>query len=721
MQICLVTAPTISDFVDPEVTLGAHTSRGPQLGVVCLAASVEAHGHSVNLVDLDYIAVNTLRSAGKQISPEDLFAAFVSELAPVDATVFGFSTICGSYPITIRLAKEVKRLHPGSYIVLGGPQASVVDIPTLNAFEWIDFIVRGEADWTFPALLNEIENSGQSLDFNCLRGVTYRSTGSVLRSQSAPLVDDLDALPLPSFELDKNIRERKTAHLELGRGCPYDCSFCSTNDFFRRNFRLKSANKMLAQMRELNQRYGVKAFTLVHDMFTVNRKKVEEFARTLIDSGESFEWSCSARTDRVDEELLSIMAKAGCRGIFFGVETGSRRMQEVINKHLDLDDAWEAVVSATKHGMKTAVAFIVGFPEETLADLRCSVHFFIRSTRIDNAEPQMSLLAPLAGTPIEKQFRNQLVFDHIYSDMSHQGWREDPNDLHLIQQHPDIFPNFYSVPALLPRPYVREIRDFVHGLTIWFRWLPVALLDATNDFIYVFDEWVRWHDKQKESNPDLFGGDRDVHFYCTSTFANQMLAFVTHALGEAIFAEHSNLRFILEYEKAIFETTIPKSGIAREGGSVTISLDETVKTAPNVAFHTFSFQLCKLLDSIRNGATPEAPISEKCMVAFVASQRRPVQILQLTPNAEELIALCDGKTTVGEIIDLYSNSKSTNTPALQSRKAALAGLGQLIEDGILEVFTLSEVNESNLEDQGCEIDAVPDKSASIAAAAPTLC
>ncbi len=85
------------------------------------------------------------------------------------------------------------------------------------------------------------------------------------------------------------------------------------------------------------------------------------------------------------------------------------------------------------------------------------------------------------------------MFDHIYSDISQRGWREDPRDLDLIEKHARVFSSFYAVPTLLPRRYIAEVRDFVGGITFWFRWLSIALLDATGDLLHVFDEWLRWH------------------------------------------------------------------------------------------------------------------------------------------------------------------------------------------------------------------------------------
>jgi radical SAM superfamily enzyme YgiQ (UPF0313 family) len=158
-------------------------------------------------------------------------------------------------------------------------------------------------------------------------------------------------------------------------------------------------------------------------MFTVDRKRVVAFCEALLESKEEFTWGCSARTDCIDEELIALMSRAGCRGIFFGIETGSVRMQKIIDKGLELSDSAERVRSCDKFKINTAVSLMAGFPEETMDDLRTTAAFFVDSLRYDHADPQLSILAPLADTPIQKQHKDSLVLDDDIAEMSYRGWR----------------------------------------------------------------------------------------------------------------------------------------------------------------------------------------------------------------------------------------------------------------------------------------------------------
>jgi radical SAM superfamily enzyme YgiQ (UPF0313 family) len=207
----------------------------------------------------------------------------------------------------LRLAHAIRQTNPQAKIILGGPQASVVDVATMKAFPCVDVIVRGEADDTFPVLLQRLDGG----EWESTPGITFRRDDEVIRNPNAPVVENMDRLPLPAFDLDLRLRERGGVHLEIGRGCPFACTFCSTNDFFRRNFRLKSPARMIADIAALKNEYGINYFSLVHDMYTIDRKKVLAFCEAILASGEKFTWGCSARTDCIDDELLELMSRAG--------------------------------------------------------------------------------------------------------------------------------------------------------------------------------------------------------------------------------------------------------------------------------------------------------------------------------------------------------------------------------------------------------------------------
>src|ERR1041385_7190738 len=550
MKVCLISAPTANQLDSRAVgEMDASRIMGElaPVGILSLAAVLETKGLQPAVVDLNRIYYEWLRDSNRDKTDFCSYAG--SYFAAHEFDFFGLSTVCSSYPVTLRIAAEVKRAHPKSVVVLGGPQASVVDIATMRAFPSIDLVVRGEAEQTLPELVDAL-GGGQSLP--AIPGITFRRQNEIVRNPAAPLVADLDALPFPAFHLFPDVRNCRHFPLELGRGCPFSCTFCSTNDFFRRNFRLKSPAQMIADMRRVRQTYGINSFELVHDMFTVDRKRVVAFCEALLeakrkDPEDSFIWGCSARTDCVDEELIALMSRAGCRGIFFGIETGSRRMQKVIDKGLELNDSAERVRSCDKFKINTAVSLMAGFPDETMADLRDTASFFVDSLRYDHADPQLSILAPLAATPITTQHQDALVLNDDVADMSFRGWRQQPEDYAIIAAHPEIFSSFYSTPLPhLDREFLKELRGFLLSGMRAFRKLLLGLHQDSGDIMGVFQQWLHW----RAENGIHFSNGNRTFYYAQSQFPADFFEFVR---GQYVPASKAPLAMtaLVEYEAAV--------------------------------------------------------------------------------------------------------------------------------------------------------------------------
>jgi radical SAM superfamily enzyme YgiQ (UPF0313 family) len=600
MQGCLVTAPTATEFRASEEFRSATVqgiSREPQLGILSLAAVLEQRSDPFRIVNLDRLFLNYV-SAGLGRKSRNFATAAAEVIASTEAEVYGFGTICSSYPLTIRVAELVKAARPKSTLLFGGPQASVVDVRSLAAFPFIDLVLRGEAELTLPFLLEELSGNRR---LERVPGLTYRSNGQIQRNTNAPVISDLDSLPSPAYHLTSELEGATVAALELGRGCPFACTFCSTNDFFRRKFRLRSSERVLRDMRAIANTYGIRHFTLVHDMFTVDRRRVEAFCDAMSASGERFTWSCSARTDSVDHELLEQMYSSGCRGIFFGVETGSERMQKIIDKHLDPQQAKEVINAAERLGIRTTVSLIMGFPEETSDDLRQTLEMFVHSARCPRSTPQLNLLAPLAETPLYSNHRSALVLGELCSEMSHQGRYQDNADVELIRRFPDIFPNFYLVPALhLDRKSLIELREFALMAVVRFRWLLCALDQATSSFLQFFEDWWR---HRMTLRPALHGPDLR-HYYRSLQFHDDFLAFTRlHGLGAA-----ETVAMMLTCHEALSCTRKQQGTQTRMGADVRRGARLHWSDVPILAKHTrvieLSYDLQLLVEALKQGRTP---------------------------------------------------------------------------------------------------------------------
>jgi radical SAM superfamily enzyme YgiQ (UPF0313 family) len=681
MKVCLISAPTANQFDSRAVgEMEAARIMGElaPVGILSLAAVLEAKGLQPEVVDLNRVYYDWLQQS-KRSSAEADFCSFAGDhFAGRDFDFFGFSTVCSSYPVTLRIAAEVKRAHPQSTVVLGGPQASVVDVSTLRAYPSIDLVVRGEAEQTLPDLVDALAGNRP---LAAIPGITFRRNedGEIVRNPAAPLVADLDALPFPAFHLFPDVRHCRHFPLELGRGCPFSCTFCSTNDFFRRNFRLKSPAQMVADMRRVKQTYGINSFELVHDMFTVDRKRVVAFCEALLeckrkDPEDAFIWGCSARTDCVDEELIDLMSKAGCRGIFFGIETGSRRMQKIIDKGLELNDSAERVRSCDKFKINTAVSLMAGFPEETMDDLRDTAAFFVDSLRYDHADPQLSILAPLAGTPISTQHKDSLVLNDDVADMSYRGWRQEIQDHAMIAGHPEIFSSFYSAPLPhLDREFLKELRDFLLSGMRAFRRLLLGLHQDSGNVVDVFQQWQEWRTR---NGIHFSNGDRTA-YYAQSAFPADFFRFVRLHYVPASSAPLA-ITALADYEAALLagdsghDQEQASAGKANESEDL-LSPDSRLRLLPGVKVVKLPADYQEIVRRLRQKG-PLHDIPEKQVkLAIRRVPAGPAEVRQLTPLSAELLDLCEDGFTVQEITGEFL-LRNVEIPGVPLGKACLAGI-----------------------------------------------
>jgi hypothetical protein len=501
------------------------------------------------------------------------------------------------------------------------------------------------------------------------------------------VIDDLDALPSPAYHLTGELHGADIASLELGRGCPFACTFCSTNDFFRRKFRLRSPGRVLLDMRAIAEAYAIRRFGLVHDMFTVDRRKVVTFCKAILASGEGFKWSCSARTDCVDEELLDIMVRAGCEGIFFGVETGSTRMQKIIDKHLDVKRAHEMIDTVERLGVRSTISLIAGFPEETWDDVRHSMRVFMHSVRCPKSIPQLNILAPLAETPLYSKHKEELVLGELCSAMSHQGRLQRHADMLLVQEHPDIFPNFYLLPVPhLDRGCLLELRELSLLAVGPLRWLLSALDQTTSG---ILDFFLQWRAFRLQSRP-CFRGPELRQYYRTSEFRAEFVEFVRkHPAGQ-----NSIVRAFLECDRA-FRRRSARATLVRPVGEVLsndapISPRDIPVATGGAKVIELSCDIQRVVDALKSCREPEWERGPH----FYITQETPEgkdRFIRVSGWMASLLHACNGQRNVSQVVRHMSGKLSEIAKPWRSY-VAIKLLEGAQRHGYLQVYRDSEVS-----------------------------
>ena len=470
------------------------------LGLLALAASLRLNNYCVRI----YQPWKRLLNKGdyQHVAREVLFN---------NPKIIGFSTWCISYPTSLKLAQTIKSLEPEIPIVFGGPQASILDMETLSQYSCIDYILRGEADNTIIDLVGNLTNSNNSKYLEKIPGLTYRipSGNKIKRNEDTGYIADMDTLPIPAYDLTPL---NKVTKLDVGRGCPYKCTFCTTSSYFSKSYRVKSVSRIIREMDYCNKKNGITSFGFAHDMFTLDKKFVFDLCKSLKkhykNIGQKYIWSCSARPDCVTDELLKEMKEAGCTDIFFGIESGSDRIQKKIKKNLKLPDTYKVAETCSKLGIRIAASFMAGFPGETREDLNDTIKAILEiSAR--GAKPQISLLSFLPDTPLHKTCKDKLKYDGRYSDFSAYIYSKEEQK--MIRNNPTLFSSFYFLPLeattrdnlLSLSIMVNDLRDFPDTINMIADYLKN---DIKNIFFFEIleDQIQKYRKYKKPGYPEFF-------------------------------------------------------------------------------------------------------------------------------------------------------------------------------------------------------------------------
>ena len=667
MKFCLVSGATKSLSYCDAAGCEEQVPE-PHLGVLAVASLLEAEGIRPTVIDLDGMHVEWLRTRRARRRRGD-FAHHVADcLAATEADWYGFSSNCSSYPLTVRSATLLKQARPTSRILFGGPQATGTAEETLKAFSAVDLVVQGEAENVISPLVRALRTD---LRFDTVPGIVYRRGCEVARAPAAPIVEDLDRLPTPSFHLWNGIRRCGTLPLELGRGCPYSCTYCSTSQFFQRRYRLKSPDRVVEEMAAIHSRYGTRSFTLVHDNFPASRDRARDFCSALLAHDIRFSWTCSARTDCVDRELIELMKRAGCRGIFFGIETGSPAVQRSIRKNLDLEEAPRRLRLVDRCRITAAAAFMMGFPEETPSDLEDTLRCYVDVMRRDYLRPQISLLSPLPGTEIHAKYRHELLCDGILSDIAFQGREPDARDWKLINDHPDVFSSYYAVPTRsLDRLRLIELRHFlVHG-EVQFRWLLVGLAQVCGSLSAVFDAW---RDYRQRRIPEKSVW-RLARFYARARFRREFLRFVRREMFECHPHAKPVLKALVDYHAALGGRTLGGRAASPRRGHGTRGRRRPPewKRSEGIDLSSVGADFRQIIRRLRRSEDVCSVLEAEVTVVTRLTQRR-TEILQIGQEAAYLLGLCNGRRSLGEVRRRFA-ARYAAVRGIPGRQACLLGL-----------------------------------------------
>ena len=363
----------------------------PPLGIAYLAAVIEKQGHSVSIIDAfaEALDLHSLEVRVKKIAP-DLIG--ITGMTPVIDNAFRTAGICRRY---------------AKYVVIGGPHVSVAGSEVFEQCPDVDYVIQGEGEISFPLLVEALE---RNKDITNVPGVITRDFSNL----PSPLVDELDNIPFPARHLLPNERYRyilssgKVTTMFTSRGCPYHCVFCD-KAVFGSKWRARSAANVLDEIELVRRDYGIDSIIFYDDLFTLDKKRVLEICQGIIDRELKIEWKCEGRVNLADKETLTLMKKAGCSMIAYGVESGNQKGLDYLNKGTTVEQIRNAFELTKRAGIRPMAYFVLGIPVETYDDELRTIDF---AKEIKPAYAQFSVLSPVPGTK-------------LYDDAVRMGWYKE--------------------------------------------------------------------------------------------------------------------------------------------------------------------------------------------------------------------------------------------------------------------------------------------------------
>ena len=308
-----------------------------------------------------------------------------------DFDAVGISALCTQYSYVKWISKEIKSIKDKP-VVLGGLLATNSTDIVLKNTE-VDICILGEGEETIVDLLDNLDELDE------VEGIAYKDRGEIIRNKPRGLISDLDDIEFPAWELfpaetyitsSTYMDEGRQMSVVVGRGCPYRCTYCSRSFD---NVRYRSVDNVISEIKELIKRYNIQTVRFADELIVVNKKRTSELCDKIKPLG--IKWTCQGRVNTVDYTLLTKMKESGCIRIGYGIESGSQKILDIMNKRVTIKQAEEAIAATRRAGIELWPQFMFGMVGETKDTIRETIDFCKRNHL---SVPGMSPATPLPNT-----------------------------------------------------------------------------------------------------------------------------------------------------------------------------------------------------------------------------------------------------------------------------------------------------------------------------------
>jgi len=359
-EILLIVPPTRS-----------YTQRLP-LGLMYISSYLESKGEKNDILDF------------KGISNDLAYNKIKKKIIEIKPEFVGITCVVSEVNIVNDMCEFIKNNSSETIIVIGGPHASICPENFIERGIKFDYLVLGEGEITVYELIQTLKEEG---NVNNVEGIAFIKAGKLVKNKPREMIHNLDELPFPAYDkvdmkyyCRPNVWAIRPIYISsfmifTSRGCPYNCNFCAAHAVWGRKVRFMSPERVVAHIEYVIKNFDIDALYFGDESFTVSKQRIYDIFNLLKRKNIKILFGCQTRVNLLDEELLKFLKNNGCLQIDFGIESGSDRMLDIMNKQTNIEMSAKIAKICRKIKLRHFANMLINVPGETLDDIEKSLQF----------------------------------------------------------------------------------------------------------------------------------------------------------------------------------------------------------------------------------------------------------------------------------------------------------------------------------------------------------